>query len=94
MISNIRRYSRTVDEIADMIRLTRETHAAETVTAITGLFKNLFQGNQSPMFYDTLRSEHEVLWKITRGRGFEKSSPAQIEGIQVGLPRLLINAEI
>ena len=37
VISNIRRYSRAVDEIADMIRLTRETHTADTIEAIEGL---------------------------------------------------------
>ena len=50
VISNIRRYSRTVDEIADMIRLTRETHAAETVTAITGLKKSHSKEINLPCF--------------------------------------------
>ncbi|WEW59212.1 hypothetical protein PRK78_004681 [Emydomyces testavorans] len=34
VISNLRRCSRRVDETADMIRLTRENHIAETITAI------------------------------------------------------------
>jgi hypothetical protein len=37
VISNIRRYSRAVDEVADMIRLTREAHTADTIEAIEGL---------------------------------------------------------
>ncbi len=34
VISNLRMYSRRVDEAADMIRLSRETHTAETVAAL------------------------------------------------------------
>lgn len=41
VISNIRRYSRAVDEIADMMRLTREAHAANTIEAIEGLQSSL-----------------------------------------------------
>lgn len=37
VISNIRRYSRQVDETADMVRLARETHTADTVEAIKSL---------------------------------------------------------
>lgn len=35
VISNIRHYSRVVDETADMIRLSRETHAADTIDAMS-----------------------------------------------------------
>jgi hypothetical protein len=37
VILNVRSYSRRVDEAADMIRLSRETHTAETVAALQGL---------------------------------------------------------
>ncbi|KAL1965389.1 hypothetical protein VTN77DRAFT_5826 [Rasamsonia byssochlamydoides] len=36
-IANLRSYSRVVDETADMIRFSRETHTAETIQAIKGL---------------------------------------------------------
>ncbi|KAJ6447148.1 coxI translation protein CYA5 [Purpureocillium lavendulum] len=39
VISNLRRYSRRVDEAADMIRLSRESQTAETVAAIRGIGK-------------------------------------------------------
>jgi hypothetical protein len=35
VIANIRHYSRVVDETADMIRLSRETHTADTIDALS-----------------------------------------------------------
>ncbi|KAK4216508.1 hypothetical protein QBC37DRAFT_455209 [Rhypophila decipiens] len=37
VITNVRKYSRKVDEVADMIRLSKHMHAAETVAAIKDL---------------------------------------------------------
>ncbi|KAF2682646.1 hypothetical protein K458DRAFT_432621 [Lentithecium fluviatile CBS 122367] len=39
VISNLRKYSRKVDEIVDMVRLSKETHSAETIKAIQNLKK-------------------------------------------------------
>lgn len=37
VINNVRKFSRRVDEAADMIRLSKELHTAETVAALAGL---------------------------------------------------------
>lgn len=43
VLDNLRKYSRRVDEIADMIRLSKETHSAETVVAINNLKTIMFK---------------------------------------------------
>lgn len=48
VISNLRIYSRKVDEVADMIRLSKETHSAETVKAIHSLQKLMISDGGTP----------------------------------------------
>lgn len=48
VISNLRIYSRKVDEIVDMVRLSKETHTAETVKAIQSLQKLMISDSGIP----------------------------------------------
>lgn len=48
VISNLRIYSRKVDEVVDMIRLSKETHSAETVKAIQSLQQLVISDNGMP----------------------------------------------
>ena len=48
VISSLRIYSRKVDEIVDMMRLSKETHTAETVKAINSLQKLMITDNGTP----------------------------------------------
>ena len=48
VISDLRTYSRKVDEIVDLMRLSKETHTAETVKAINSLQKLLISDNGTP----------------------------------------------
>ena len=75
VISNIRRYSRTVDETADMIRLTRETHISHTVVAINGLKESQPREMNLPCYmipyglnlkFFGRSSEHETLKRALR----------------------------
>jgi hypothetical protein len=50
VLDNLRNYSRRVDEIADMIRLSKETHSAETVVAMNSLKNFLFQDEKLPCY--------------------------------------------
>ena len=48
IISNLRAYSRKVDELADMVRLAKGAHTAETVQAMSGLHKLIIADNGTP----------------------------------------------
>ena len=48
VILNLRIYSRKVDEIVDMMRLSKETYTAETVMAINNLQKLMITDNGTP----------------------------------------------
>jgi hypothetical protein len=50
VLDNLRKYSRRVDEIADMIRLSKETHSAETIVAMNSLKNFLFKDENLPCY--------------------------------------------
>lgn len=83
VISNIRRYSRTVDEVADMIRLTRETHAADTVMAINDLRDSHSSEMNLPCYMIPYGLNLKFFGRSSEERALKKALGPEVSGEQL-----------